>query len=291
MPEGIVTRVVANFFDVTDGREMRRCQARGVFRKRKTKVLVGDRVTYDPIGSAEGIVTEVLPRKTELVRPPVANVDQALLVFSLVSPDFLPGLLDRLLVSVAHAGLSAAIVLTKCDLADAQTVSDKMDPYRKAGYPVFAVVSPQQQGLDAVRAALAGKVTVFAGPSGAGKSTLANALSPELGVKMGEVSEKVGRGKHTTRHVELFELEPNTFIVDAPGFSQLEVQVDSQDLRLYFPEFSEWTQGCLYRSCLHVQEDQCAVKEAVEKRQVSRDRYESYCEMYAHIRQKEENKY
>lgn len=286
-----MVRSLSGFFDVAVGIEVRRCKARGVFRKRGTTVLVGDRVTFDPVGLTEGVILEVHPRKTELVRPPVANVDIAVLVLSAVEPAFMPHLLDRLLVSVSAARLSPVIVITKVDMADADELAMILQVYRSAGYVVCPVASMAGQGVALVRAHLQGHVSVFVGPSGVGKSTLANALAPELGVKMGEVSEKAGRGKHTTRHVELFELEPGTYIVDAPGFSSLELDVPSVELRGYYPEFELHAVNCPYRGCQHTEEEACAVRAAVDAGRIAQSRYASYRTLWNELRDREAHRY
>lgn len=291
MPEGVVVRSLAGFFDVAAHGAVRRCRARGVFRKRGVTVLVGDRVEYEPIGAAEGIIRSVLPRRTELVRPPVANVDQALLVFSLVDPGFLPHLLDRMLVVVTAAGLEPVVVLTKIDLAALDEVERIAAVYRQVGYEVCTTMAKSGLGVEQVRTCLSGKLSVLAGPSGVGKSTLANALSPELGAKMGEVSEKLGRGKHTTRHVELFTLSEDTYIVDAPGFSQLEIDLPVASVRDYFPEFADFAPNCPYRGCLHAEEEICGVKAAVERGTIADTRYRSYTTFVEELRVKEERRY
>ncbi|MCL6636522.1 MAG: ribosome small subunit-dependent GTPase A [Alicyclobacillus sp.] len=292
MLEGRVTRAVGGFFDVAgEMGEVRRCRARGVFRKRGVTVLVGDLVCYEPVGTQEGIIREVLPRRTELVRPPVANVDHALLVFSAAAPPFHPQLLDRALVAAAAAGLTATLAVSKCDLADPQTLSAAVAPYEAAGYRVIRLCTPQGIGVDEVRAVLAGRVTVFVGPSGAGKSSLGNALHPSLGLKMGDISEKLGRGRHTTRHVELFHLGEGTYVVDAPGFSQLELDVSSRDLRLYFPEFAEWAEACAYRGCEHDEEEGCAVRAAAASGRLAASRYANYQALLHELRAQESRRY
>ncbi|MCL6516423.1 ribosome small subunit-dependent GTPase A [Alicyclobacillus sp.] len=291
MGTGLVIRSLAGFFDVADAGVVRRCRARGVFRKRGVRVLVGDRVQYEPVGQAEGVITEVLPRRTELVRPPVANVDHALLVFSVATPAFQPHLLDRALVAVSAAGLAATIALTKCDLAPDEEVLRLAAPYVAAGYPVLRTAAPLGIGIDAVRQAISGRMTVFVGPSGAGKSSLGNALSPDLGLKMGEVSEKIGRGRHTTRHVELFHLGGQTYVVDAPGFSQLELDLAPRALRDYFPEFHDFAQRCAYRGCEHADEASCAVRDAVARGEIPNERYTSYLELLRELREKEAARY
>lgn len=289
--EGVVTKAVAGFYAVRCADGIRQCRARGVFRKRGVTILVGDRVQVEPIGSQEGVVAEVLPRRTELIRPPVANVDQALLVSSVKAPDFQGGLLDRLLVQAQAAGLRCVVVLTKCDLAEDDLVHRIAAPYVAAGYPVLCTAAKRGDGIADVRALLTGNISVLAGASGVGKSTLANALSPDLGLKMGEISEKLGRGKHTTRHVELFALDSETYIVDAPGFSQLEVQVPSRELRIYFPEFATAAAQCAYRGCLHLDEADCGVKQAVSDGTISPLRYDSYVNLMQEILDREARKY
>ncbi|MCL6445684.1 MAG: ribosome small subunit-dependent GTPase A [Alicyclobacillus sp.] len=289
--EGVVTKAVAGFYTVRCADGIRQCRARGVFRKRGVTILVGDRVQVEPIGSQEGVVAEVLPRRTELIRPPVANVDQALLVSSVKAPDFQGGLLDRLLVQAQAAGLRCVVVLTKCDLAEDDLVHRIAAPYVAAGYPVLCTAAKRGDGIADVRALLTGNISVLAGASGVGKSTLANALSPDLGLKMGEISEKLGRGKHTTRHVELFALDSETYIVDAPGFSQLEVQVPSRELRIYFPEFATAAAQCAYRGCLHLDEADCGVKQAVSDGTISPLRYDSYVNLMQEILDREARKY
>jgi len=295
VPSGLVTRVLAGFFDVTDGDQMIRCKARGVLRKRGLTILVGDQVVYQVTGTKddakEGIVDDVLPRVSELVRPPVANVSKALLVFSITNPEFSRYLLDKALVVVAAAGLSCTIVLTKCDLVSTSEIDTLCGPYQAAGIEIIPVSTRTHWGTEAVRRAITGHVTVFVGPSGAGKSSLANELSPALGLRMGEVSEKVGRGKHTTRHTELFRLDEDTYVADTAGFSQLLVEVDSADLRRYFPEFVNYGGDCSYRSCMHQDESGCAIKQGVDNGNLSAARYASYLTLYEEIRNREANRY
>lgn len=286
-----MTRAIGGFFDVVDHGQMRRCRARGVFKLRKTSIATGDRVRYEPIGSHEGIVEEVLPRHSHLVRPTIANVDQVLMVFSIVSPDLNIHLLDRTLAAAHIAGVESVIVLTKTDLAEAGAVERILRIYSPIGFPIIPIASKQGVGVDDVKALLTGKITVFAGPSGAGKSTLANAILPSLGAKMGEISDKAGLGKHTTRHVELFSIREDAWIADAPGFSQLEVDVPSSDLRYHFPDFDGPSTQCAYRGCLHTDEVECGIKEALLKGVISQSRYESYLLMFDEIRDREEHKY
>ncbi|MCL6632118.1 MAG: ribosome small subunit-dependent GTPase A [Alicyclobacillus herbarius] len=291
MLEGLVVKGTGGFFDVAQGTQLWRCRARGVFRKRGVTVLVGDHVRFHETGPGEGLITEVLPRQTELVRPPIANADQALLVFSIKSPDFHPGLLDRTLIAVSAAGLRPILVVSKVDLADHETVRQAVAPYEGAGYPVYPVAPLYRQGIDALVKELTGHITVFAGPSGVGKSSLANAIDPELGLKMGQISDKLKRGRHTTRHVELFRIAEGTFIADAPGFSQLQIDVPATELRYFFPEFPAFAEDCAYRGCLHIEEEQCGVKRAVQTGALVTSRYEDYRQIYFELRQKEARRY
>lgn len=293
MPNGLVTRVLAGFYDVTDAsaKQMTRCRARGVFRKRGVTILVGDRVVYRTTSGAQGVIDDVLPRVTQLVRPPVANITKALLVFSIAHPEFQRYLLDKTLVVVAAAGLECAVALTKTDLASADEISELRAAYDVANIELIATSTQTGVGVEAVRDAITNHVTVFVGPSGTGKSSLANMLSPELGLRMGEISEKMGRGKHTTRHTELFQLAPDTYIADTAGFSQLQVDVKSVDLRRYFPEFGRYEVDCPYRSCQHIDEETCAIKQSVADGHLAATRYDSYRTLYEEIRHREATKY
>lgn len=289
--EGLVTRALNSFFDVVGSFGVRRCRARGVFKKRGTTVMVGDRVEFDPIGGAEGVIHTVHPRRMAMIRPPIANVDQVLLVFSMKTPDFHPNLLDRVLIQVLDSGAEPCIVLTKCDLASEEEVRLAKEPYQVAGFQVLTVNRNDTIGIEAVLAVLEGKTTVFAGPSGAGKSTLANAIAPILGLKMGEISEKLGRGKHTTRHVELFPVNDKTWVADAPGFSQMDVRVPSDLLRRYYPEFERIAEFCGFRGCLHIDEQDCEVKRSLKLGTLHQVRYDAYRNLYFEIVDREAHQY
>lgn len=290
MAKGVVVKAVAGFFTVDDGAETRVCKARGVFRKRGVTVLVGDDVEYEPVGD-EGVITNVLPRRTELVRPPIANVHQAILVASVGSPEFQSLLLDRMLVMVEAAELTPIVVISKADLAQLGEIDDIKAAYQVSGYRIIPVSVHTGLGIADVRDALHDKISVLAGASGVGKSSLANALYPGLRLKMGEVSEKLGRGKHTTRHMELFRIDANSWLADTPGFSQLDLPVDSTVLRHAFPEFSTFAEDCGYRRCLHTEEDDCAVKQAVANGFINDSRYAHYRTMLQEIQAREERQY
>lgn len=294
MATGMIVKALAGFYYVLgDNQQEYQCRARGVFKKKGISPLVGDRVEYSPVGSTEGVIEDVLPRRVELVRPPIANVDQALLVFSVRKPELNRRLLDRLLVHIERAHLRAFIILTKMDLLEnTEQIASDIAPYLKMGYPVMQVAAKQQAGVDEVRNLLHGRVSVLAGQSGVGKSSLLNALYPDLNLKMGEVSQKLGRGKHTTRHVELISVELDSFIADTPGFSQLEFgSMEPEELDQYFREINEFSKHCYYRGCLHTAEHDCAVIDAVQHGQIDQLRYEHYLGFLNELREAKQNRY
>lgn len=292
MNEGRVVKAISGFFDVYDGGVTRRCRARGVFKKQGVTVLVGDSVEYEPIGAHEGIVVSVRPRHSQLIRPPIANVDHALVVFSFVTPRLSLYMLDKTLVAAAIAGVDASVVLSKSDLVDKTEVNRVCQLYTDCGYTVLPVSVKTDENIDLVGRVMYGKINVFSGPSGAGKSTLANAMLPGMDLQMGAVSVKIGRGKQTTRHVELFALDDGvTWLADAPGFSQLQLNTSSRDLTQFFPDFIPLINDCGYRGCSHLEETDCAVKEAVHGRRIAQSRYENYEQMYREIKEQEENMY
>ncbi len=290
MKHGLVTRSQGGFFAVYSEGTTRLCRARGIFKKQGIKIMVGDRVLFEPIGLKEGIIRDVLPRDSVLVRPPIANIHQVLIIFSIITPPLNRILLDKMLVAAHCANLASAIVLTKCDLASKEEIEAVCRVYEQVGYKVVPVAVKQGLGVEYVLPLLEGNSTVFAGPSGVGKSTLANAIHPELGLRMGEVSEKAGLGRHTTRHLELFHLAEDTWVADAPGFSQLDIHIPSIELKHHFPEFNTVV-SCPYRGCTHIREDDCAIKHAVSCMEIDSDRYESYRMIYESIRDREEHQF
>ncbi|MFC4766063.1 ribosome small subunit-dependent GTPase A [Effusibacillus consociatus] len=293
MPEGMIVKALAGFYYVLAEDRLYQCRARGIFKKRGIAPLVGDRVIFTPVGGQEGVVEEVLARSVELVRPPIANVDQAVLVFSVREPVFNRRLLDRMLVLIEKAGIEAALVLTKIDLLDTlEKIDNEIRPYREIGYPVYRVSSKQGTGLEEVRSLINGKISVLAGQSGVGKSSLLNALYPSLDLKMGEVSQKLGRGRHTTRHVELIAVDSNSFIADTPGFSQLDFgHMEPEELDSYFREISQLSKDCYYRECQHETEHDCAVLKARQEGVLDELRYQHYLEFLHEVRDSKEGRY
>ncbi len=310
--QGRIIRGVGGFYYVhVPEAGIYECRARGIFRKEKIKPLVGDRVTIhvtDP-KDMEGSLDEILPRKNSLIRPASANVDQALVVFAAASPAPNLNLLDRFLINMQQQGISVMICFNKTDLVSEQEVKRLTDAYAGSGCRVFAVslagteASSQEKlgtcdkDLPSLMAQLKGKTTVVAGPSGVGKSTLTNILSDETEsvMEVGEVSRKIGRGRHTTRHTQLFymgNIGPDTYFLDTPGFSALEVfDVESRDLARYYKEFTPYLGKCRFLSCMHLGEPDCAVKEALEQGAFSRIRYDNYVQLAGELKKREEMRY
>lgn len=286
MPVGQVIRSHSNIYYVlVDGQEVE-CKARGKFRLDRLQVLAGDEVEVRLEADGEGRIEKVLPRRTCLERPPVANVDQCLLVYTLKDPIADYPFLDRVLIQIRRAGVDVVIVLNKIDLVEPEAVQAFLHAYREqCGYTVVPISAREAIGLDALRPLLAGKTSVLAGHSGVGKSRLIRALEPgRADVKVGSLSEKLGRGKHTTRHVELIPLSSGGLVADAPGFTYLEFHdIDKWTLRDHFPEFGRYQPDCRYADCLHRQEPECAVRDAVDAGKIPESRYANYLAFLAEV--------
>jgi ribosome biogenesis GTPase / thiamine phosphate phosphatase len=287
MPEGKIIKALSGFYYVLGKEGIIQCRGRGVFRKNKVTPLVGDEVSYQAENETDGYIMEVKERKNELVRPPIANVDQAILVFSAVEPDFSTALLDRFLVLVEYNHIRPLICITKVDLLEngfgklEQYAAD----YRNAGYEVILASSETQEGLEELYPYLEGKISVFAGQSGVGKSSLLNALRPELELKTNGISHHLGRGRHTTRHVELIKIGDSGLVADTPGFSSLEfTEIEPTELNFCFPDIEQISEDCKFRGCLHVSEPKCAVKAAVEAGRIPEYRYEHYKDFLQEIK-------
>ena len=279
MLEGQIRKAISGFYYVQNDGNLVQCKGRGVFRKRGVHPLVGDFVTYVPDGENDAIITVVQERRNELVRPPIANVDQALLVFSIVEPDFSTHLLDRFLAVIESFDIQPIICLTKKDLAaekELTMVMEIAEYYEKIGYQVIKTSIDDEKLPELLKPIFRDKTTVLAGQSGVGKSTLLNTVLPALGLKTGVISEALGRGKHTTRHVELLEVAEG-LVADTPGFSSLEFDhIEKEQLSRYFIEFDEASSSCKFRGCLHLNEPKCAVKDLVETGEIMQHRYENY---------------
>jgi len=252
------------------------CRARGIFRNRNISPVAGDYVTIE-----NGIISEINPRKNILIRPPLANLDQILFVVSTCkpSPDFL--LLDKFIAISVYKNITPVIVISKSDLCDFKSVADI---YRNTDIQTLVADYSNPDSIDEIRKLLSGKISALAGNSGAGKSTLLNAVDNSLNLKTSEISEKLGRGKHTTRHAELYKLKNGGYIADTPGFSTFETNrydiIRKEELADCFTEFSEYTNGCQFRDCSHTCEKGCGVLQAVRDGNINKSRHESYCTMY-----------
>ena len=277
---GKIIKGIAGFYLVDCGGEVLTCKARGLFRKRGEKPLVGDlaEVETAQTSESEANIVTLLPRKNRLIRPAVSNVDQALVVMAVRTPDPQFYLLDQYLVTMELQEIPAAILFTKEDL-DRGELADYRSRYETAGYPVFSVSAENGSGLEALRAYLAGKTTVLAGPSGVGKSTLTNLLCPTANMETGGLSRKNLRGKQTTRHTELFCLGENSYLLDTPGFTAVEVWGDTEAFKQAFPEIRALEGQCRFTGCNHRAEPDCAVKAAVARGEIAASRYESYRKM------------
>lgn len=287
MPEGKIIKALSGFYYVVNDGTVTQCRGRGVFRKNKITPLVGDDVVFQAENEQEGYILEVKERKNELIRPPIANVDRAFLVFSSVEPSFSPTLLDRFLVLVEYNHIEPVICITKTDLAtenELREIERYASDYRTAGYEVILVSSETEAGIEQLHPHLEGKISVFAGQSGVGKSSLLNVLRPGLELKTSGISSHLGRGKHTTRHVELIEIGDG-LVADTPGFSSLEFQeIEAVELGSCFPEISRAAENCKFRGCLHVKEPKCAVKAEVEEGSIPSYRYENYLDFLQEIK-------
>ncbi|SDB20329.1 ribosome biogenesis GTPase [Pseudobutyrivibrio sp. YE44] len=292
---GKIIKGIAGFYYVqVEESGIYECKAKGAFRKDKIKPLVGDDVEIDVISEEEktGNVVKLLPRKSELIRPAVANVDQALLIFATKNPEPNLNLLDRFLCMMEEQQLPITICFNKDDLADDGFEAQMRSTYEAAGYKVIFTSAKEKAGIDPIRQVLKGKTSTVAGPSGVGKSSIVNLLTEGHNMETGEVSEKIGRGKHTTRHSELLYLGEDTYIMDTPGFSSLFVpKVEPVDLYTLFPEFIEPAANCRFTGCAHHKEPDCGVKAAVEKGTIAQSRYENYLQIYLEMVEQQNNKY
>jgi ribosome biogenesis GTPase / thiamine phosphate phosphatase len=289
MAEGKIIKALSGFYYVLSDNGITQCRGRGVFRKNKVTPLVGDYVEFQADNDTEGYLLKVFERKNELVRPPIANVDQAILIFSASEPNFSPGLLDRFLVLVESENIEPVICITKIDLLtekEQSAIENYVRDYKSFGYEVILTSSKTEQGLKELAPFLKDKISVFAGQSGVGKSSLLNALRPELELKTADISAHLGRGKHTTRHVELIEIDGG-LVADTPGFSSLEFsELDAENLPSCFPEMVEVSDSCKFRGCLHINEPKCAVKTGVESGTIPSYRYDHYLTFHKEIKER-----
>jgi ribosome biogenesis GTPase len=286
MAQGLITKLTGGLYSVTIDNQVYPCKPRGVFRHQNIDPRVGDWVEVDETLTT---ITDIYERKSLLKRPTIANVNQAFLIMSVAEPDLSEILLDRFLILIEEAQIEGIIVLTKIDLISAerlQAIKTVMKTY-EAMYPVYYVSKNDPASIEPLKALFKEKITVLAGQTGAGKSSLLNHLSPALNLATQEISKALGRGKHTTRHVELWHLYEG-FIADTPGFSKLEFEtIDKDDLKRYFKDFVALSDGCKFRQCQHLQEPGCAIKRAVEAGHISAHRYQSYEKIFQELKDQE----
>ena len=265
------------------------CKAKGVFRNRKIKPLVGDNVEIEILDAEKnlGNIEDILPRFNWLNRPAVANVDQTVIIFAVSAPAPNFNLLDRFLINMEQHEVPTIICFNKIDLEGFRQSEDICRSYTKSGYEVLFISAESGYGINTLEAVIKGKTTVFAGPSGVGKSSTLNSLFPDANVQTGGLSEKIQRGKHTTRHSELMFVDDDTYIMDTPGFSSLYTEgIEAEDLKLYFPEIAAYTGTCKFNMCNHISEPGCLVKEAVGDERISKMRYDDYVMIYNELKEK-----
>ncbi len=275
---GTIIKGIGGFYYVDTDTGLIECRARGKFRKDNISPLVGDYVVIEVDElNVQGYIMEIHPRKTELNRPSIANVDQVMIVFAIKKPDINLVMLQKFLVSAEHLSIKPIIVINKIDIDENDEATEIIRIFSDIGYKVISASAKTGEGIDEITSVLSKHITVFAGPSGAGKSTLLNLIKPGLTLKTGDLSKKIDRGTHTTRHVELIDLSCGGKVADTPGFTSLDLnELDIEKLRDCFPEFKEIESNCRFNGCIHINEPDCAVKKAVEEGQIASFRYDFY---------------
>ena len=278
---GRILKALSGFYYVlpVDAGPLLTCRGRGKLRHDRISPLVGDYVSITPIDQKSGRLDEVLPRKNQFHRPAVANIDQMVMIAAGIIPETDPFLIDRVFAFAEHRGTQPVLVINKWDLMQAEELAAC---YVKAGYPVFPVSAKTGEGLEALRACLAGKVSAFTGNSGVGKSSILNQLSPDANIAVSEVSNKLGRGRHTTRHVEFHALSNGAIVADTPGFSSLDaLDIPKQELAFAFRDFRPYLDQCYYNDCAHGKEQGCGVLAALEEGEIAKSRHDSYLRLYS----------
>lgn len=283
---GIITKAIGGLYFVETPDGVFECSARGIFRKKNITPSCGDKVKIESEDNKHYVISEIFERKNYLVRPPLANLDQIIFVVSTCEPTPNLLLLDKFIAICEYKKIKPIIVITKIDL---KTYNEIVEIYQSAGITVYNVNNITGEGCDKILAELSGKVSAFTGNSGVGKSTLLNNILPELKLETNEISKKLGRGKHTTRHVQLFKLDKGGYVADTPGFSTLETQkydiISKEELVSCFVEFNDYVNDCRFQDCSHTKEKGCAVIEAVNNGLIKKSRHESYLEMYEEAKQ------
>lgn len=288
MINGTIVKGIGGFYYVkTQKGIIIECKPRGLFRKDGIVPVVGDEVSLEMIKEDQGVIKTIHERKNELIRPPVSNVDQIVIVIALARPEPNFAVLDKFLVMAEKQNIPVVIVFNKADIADPDLIKDTLSIYQSSGYKAILLCALTGQGVEDIKKVLVDKVSVFAGPSGVGKSTLLNAIQPGFKLKMGDVSEKTERGKHTTRHVELLPLSFSGMVLDTPGFTSFDLyDVEEDELQFLYPEFNDYIGSCKFNGCNHISEPDCAIKSEIENGNISQSRYSSYINQYKEIQEK-----
>lgn len=287
--QGKIIKGIAGFYYVYALHSVYECKAKGIFRNQKIKPLVGDNVEISILDNEKmtGNIEKILPRTSELIRPAVANVDQALVVFASASPEPNFNLLDRFLIMMEKQKVPTIICFNKMDLIDSEKFKEYEKIYQKSGYSVISASTYEEHGMDTIYRILEGKTTALAGPSGVGKSSIMNMMNPEANMNVGDISKKIERGKHTTRHSEIIPVGKNTYLMDTPGFSSIYFfDLEPENLKLYYKEFDEFEPYCKFGGCNHIGETSCGIKQAVEDGEISSSRYENYKLFYEELKEK-----
>ncbi len=266
------------------------CKAKGIFRNRKIKPLVGDNVEIDVLDEKEkeGNITDIQGRKNELIRPAVANIDQAILIFAAAKPEPNYNLLERFLIMMRHQQIPVTICFNKSDLSGNEKLEQIAAVYQECGFPLVFTSAEKNQGMEELLSLLEGKTSAVAGPSGVGKSSIINRLQDEVQMETGDISRKIARGKHTTRHSQLIHIQGDTYIMDTPGFGSLDLlDIRSDTLWNYYEEFLPYESECRFQGCSHVNEPDCGIKQAVQEGRIHRQRYENYVSLYRELKENE----